>query len=149
MKRILENAKPNGEEHRGRDAGRPGERRTNAVPTQALPKLMLLVSVVPRAKADLYLTLIQGFSVNLQLSLAAEGTASGETLRLLGLSDAEKAVIFSVIRQDIAEEALRYLEEKFRTLKNGKGIAFTVPMSSVIGVAVYRFLSNSGKGGVR
>jgi hypothetical protein len=34
------------------------------------------------------------------------------------------------------------LEEKFTTIKDGKGIAFTVPMSSVIGVAIYRFLSN-------
>ena len=34
------------------------------------------------------------------------------------------------------------LENKFHTLKNGKGIAFTIPMSSVIGVAIYRFLSN-------
>ena len=40
------------------------------------------------------------------------------------------------------------LEEKFATIKNGKGIAFAVPLSSVIGVNNYRFLSNyrQGKG---
>ena len=39
--------------------------------------------------------------------------------------------------------ALAKLEEKFNTIKNGKGIAYTVPMTSTIGVAIYQFLSNN------
>lgn len=109
------------------------------------PKLKLLVSIVDRSKADLYLALIQGFEVNMQLSLAAQGTASSEMLSYLGLTDSSKAVIFSVIREDKADAALRYLEDKFRTIKKGKGIAFTIPMTSVIGVAIYQFLSNNGR----
>jgi len=38
---------------------------------------------------------------------------------------------------------MHYIEEKFATVKDGKGIAFTVPMTSVIGVAIYRFLSHN------
>ena len=41
------------------------------------------------------------------------------------------------------EEAMQGLEEKFHTLRGGKGIAFTVPLTGVIGVAIYRFLSNN------
>ena len=52
-------------------------------------------------------------------------------------------MIFSLIREDRAEEALRAVEEKFRTLRNGKGIAYTVPLSGVMGVAIYQFLSNN------
>ena len=37
---------------------------------------------------------------------------------------------------------MKVLEQKFETIKNGKGIAFTVPLSSVIGVNNYQFLSN-------
>ena len=33
----------------------------------------------------------------------------------------------------------------FKT-KNGKGIAFTIPISSVIGVMIYQFLSNTVDG---
>ena len=106
------------------------------------PKLKLLVTIVMRDKAELYLALLMGFDVNLQLSMTAQGTAGVEMRRYLGLSDSDRAVIFSVIREDRADEALRYLEEKFRTVKNGKGIAFTVPMSGVIGVAIYQFLSS-------
>ena len=109
------------------------------------PKLTLLVTVVNRNKAELYLALLQSFEINMQLSMAAQGTASTDMLRYLGLSDSDKAVIFSVIRENRAEAALRYLEDKFHTIKNGKGIAFTVPMTGVIGVAIYQFLSNNRK----
>ena len=43
-------------------------------------------------------------------------------------------------------EKLNLLEEKFATIRNGKGIAFAVPMSSVIGVNLYQFLSNNRQG---
>ena len=107
------------------------------------PKLKLLITVVNREKAELYLALLQSFEINMQLAMAAEGTASTDMLRLLGLNESNKAVIFSVIRENKEESALRFLEEKFHTIKNGKGIAFTVPMTSVIGVAIYQFLSNN------
>ena len=36
-----------------------------------------------------------------------------------------------------------YLNEKFEKVKNGKGIACTISMQSIIGVAIYQFLSNN------
>ena len=62
---------------------------------------------------------------------------------MLGLEDSDKSVIFSVIREDRAGEIMQGLAQKFQTVRNGKGIAFTTPLSSVIGVAIYRFLSNA------
>jgi len=56
-------------------------------------------------------------------------------------------VIFSIVREDMAPAALRGLEEKFATLKGGKGIAYTVPLSSAMGVAIYQFLSNNQMSG--
>ena len=41
---------------------------------------------------------------------------------------------------------MKCLETKFATIKNGKGIAFAVPLSSVIGVNIYQFLSNNKLG---
>ncbi len=106
-------------------------------------KLKLLITIVNAGKAEFYADLLQSLEVNMQLSFMAKGTASTETLGLLGLSDSEKSVLISVIREDRAKEALSLLEEKFRTIKNGKGIAYTVPLTSAIGVAIYRFLSNT------
>ena len=108
-------------------------------------KLKLLFTVVDRKKAEFYADFIQSFEVNMQLTLAARGTASVETLSMLGLTDSDKSVIISVIKEEKAPAALRALENKFRTIKNGKGIAYTVPMSGTIGVATYQFLANLPK----
>lgn len=106
-------------------------------------KLKLLITVVDRRKGEFYADLIQSFDVNMQMMCFGRGTASAETLELLGLGGSEKTVIFSVIREDKINDALNALADKFSTIKNGKGIAFTVPMSSIIGVAIYGFLSNN------
>lgn len=108
------------------------------------PKLKLLITVVNRSKTELFLDLISSFECNMQMSVNANGTASTDMLQYLGLSDSNKAVIFSVIRENREEAVLKMLEEKFKTVKKGKGIAFTVSLTSVIGVAIYQFLSNNG-----
>ena len=115
-------------------------------PMSAPERLMLLFTVVNRDKADLFVDLLQSFDVNMQMVLAASGTAPTNTLNLLGITDSEKSVIISVIKREAAQPALSLLEEKFRTVRGGKGIAYTVPMTSIIGVAIYQFLSNSTGG---
>ncbi len=106
-------------------------------------KLMLLVTIVNRNKGEFYLDFLQSFEVNFQTAMAARGTAGAEAMSRLGLPDSDKVVIFSVIREDMATRAMEGLEEKFKTIRGGKGIAFTVPMTGTIGVAIYQFLSNT------
>lgn len=110
---------------------------------EAPQKLKVLVTIVGRNKAEFYMDLLQSMDINLQLAMLGRGTANTEMLNLLGLSDSEKAVIFSVVREDRAKETLQLLGEKFRTVRGGKGIAYTIPMTSVVGVAIYRFLSDN------
>ncbi len=105
--------------------------------------LKLLVTVVNRNKAEFYTDLIQSFGVNLQFCCNASGTATSEILNLMGLEESGKSVIFSVIREDMTKKTLSKLEEKFATIKNGKGIAMTVPFSSVIGASIYSFLCDN------
>ena len=108
-----------------------------------LKKLKLLVTIVNRKKTEFYLDYLTGFEVNFQTAVAAQGTASSDMMYLLGLAESDKSVIFSILREDRAEEAMQGLDEKFHNLRGGKGIAFTVPLTGVIGVAIYRFLSNN------
>ena len=119
---------------------------SSAAPKVNSGKLMLLVSIVPNNKAEFYTDLLQSsFEVNFQWTSRARGTANAEMLSLSEWNDQTKTAIFSVIKQERAKEALATLEEKFKTIKKGKGIAFTVPFSSMIGVAAYGFLSNNLK----
>ena len=106
-------------------------------------RLKLLVTIVGRNKAEFYADLIQSFDVNMQMIALATGTANERMLGLLGLTDNEKAVLFSVVREEKINDALHVLGEKFKTIKDGKGVAFTIPRTSVIGTLIYDFLSNN------
>ena len=117
----------------------------NTVNDSAIKKLKLLVTVVDKNKGEFYLDVISQYEVNCQMALPGLGTATSEIVEMLGLNN-HKAVILSVVREDKVEPLLHCLEDKFETIKNGKGIAFAVPLSSAIGVNLYRFLSNNRQG---
>lgn len=108
-------------------------------------RLELLITVVNRKKSEFYQDLMLSFEVNMQIAVHARGTASTQMLSLLGLEDTPKTVIFSFIREDKVQDALATLENKFQTIKDGRGIAYTVPLSSIIGVTAFGFLTNNLK----
>ena len=116
----------------------------NSINEAAIKKLKLLFTVVDRNKGEFYLDVLSQFEVNFQTVINGTGTARSEILDMLGLNN-HKAVVVSVIREDMTDTIMKVLEEKFRTIRNGKGVAFAVPLSSVIGVNMYRFLSNNQK----
>ena len=114
----------------------------NIVNDSAIKKLKVLITVVDKQKGEFYQDVLSQYEVNFQMAVNGIGTANSELIDLLGLN-IHKAVIFSVVREDLVDPIMQCLEDKFATIKNGKGIAFAVPMSSVIGVNLYRFLSNN------
>ncbi len=114
--------------------------KTNTVTANPLK---LLVTVVNRSKTEFYADLIQSFDVNLQAVVLAEGTADANMLKYLGLTDTSKSVILSVVQSNRLPDALYVLDNKFKTVKDGKGIAFTIPLTSVIGALIFGFLSNN------
>ena len=114
----------------------------NTVNESAIKKLKLLITVVDRQKGEFYLDVLSQFEVNFQMVVSGLGTASSELIELLELNP-HKAVILSVVREDRTDEIMNCLEDKFASIKNGQGISFAVPLSSVIGVNLYRFMSNN------
>ena len=118
---------------------------SNQFDASHIKKLKLLFTIVDRNKGEFYLDVISQFEVNCQLVVGGLGTANSELVDLLGLN-IHKAVILSIAREDKVEEIMKCLEQRFATIKNGKGISFAVPLSSVIGVNLYQFLANNRLG---
>ena len=118
---------------------------SNTVNDSAIKKLKLLFTIVDKPKGEFYMDVISQFDVNYQMVVGGLGTARSELVELLGL-EPHKAVVISVIREELAETVMQCLEDKFATIRGGKGVAFAVPLSSVIGVNVYRFLSDNRMG---
>ena len=118
---------------------------SNTVNESAIKKLKLLFTVVDRPKGEFYLDVLAQFDINFQMAVGGLGTANSELLELLGL-EPHKVVILSVVREDLVETVMNCLEDKFRTVRGGKGISFAVPLASVIGVNLYQFLSDNRMG---
>lgn len=117
----------------------------NSIKGADIKKLKMVITVVDRSKAEFYMDVLSEFEVNCQMFTGGIGTAHSELVDLLGLN-IQKAVFLSIAREDRVDEIMACLDNKFATIKNGKGIAFAVPMGSVIGVNMYQFLSNNKQG---
>ncbi|MBQ9660610.1 MAG: hypothetical protein IJV37_05020 [Bacteroidales bacterium] len=104
-------------------------------------KLEVLLAIVHNDKAAYYSSLIQSHQANLQLSMPAKGTTH-LILDYLGLTERPKTLIVSVVRSDEADALISLLSDTFKKGPGYKGIAFTVPMTSIIGTLAYGFLSN-------
>lgn len=106
-------------------------------------RLMLLITIIDRKKSEFFADFIQHLGTNMQFITFGEGTADASMQSIMGLKDNEKALIFSVIKEDDQDVILRSINKKFNSIKDGKGVAYTVPFSSVIGASVYNFLSDN------
>ena len=104
-------------------------------------KLELLIIIVENGKGTFYGDLVQSLGCYFQFACHVQGTADSAMLRRLGLSDYEQTAVFCVVQEDKLDEITEALESRFRTIRGGKGIAFAVPFSSLIGKTVYGFLA--------
>ena len=108
----------------------------------SIKKAKLFITIVDRNKVEFYTDVLSQFESNLQLVMYGNGTANNSTLELLGLNN-EKGIIFSVIREDLENAVKDTLDNKFKTIRNGKGISVIVPISSVMGKSLYQFMINN------
>lgn len=108
-------------------------------------KLKILIAIVNKGKGNFYYDLIEDFGVNMQLLIDGEGTIPNGVNSLFGITNKERDVIISFIAEDNAKKVLKLLDSKFETVRNGGGIAFVIPISSIIGLTAYQFLVNNRK----
>lgn len=102
--------------------------------------LSLLIVIVHRDKVDFYVDALQQFSINMQIIVAGNGT----TKTTVYIDETgTKAVIFNIISDENIKKALDFLDEKFSTIRDGKGVAYTIPLSKVMGANFFNFLSNN------
>ena len=108
-------------------------------------KLKIIITIVNRGKGQFFYDQIENCGVNMQMMLNGEGTAPYNLDNLWGLAHKERDIIFSFVPEDRVKKILKLLESKFETVRNGDGIAVAIPVSSIIGVAVYQFLIDNRK----
>lgn len=82
-----------------------------------------------------------GKKLNVVSVVHARGTASSNIKDILGLEGSEKDLIFASIKDEDVAEILDVLEKTFHFHKNGKGVAFTVPLNYIAGPVTLKLLA--------
>lgn len=108
-----------------------------------LSKLVLVVVVVDLGISKSVEKLLQNLGSSMQFTHNGRGTASKEILNVLGVVDNSKGVVNAVINEDRWDDVKKELSIFFAASKKNRGIAFTIPFSSVVGVRIYKYLSQT------
>lgn len=106
-------------------------------------KLSLFVTIVGKGQAQPVLRIFERGGSSAQFIQRGEGTARKEIYNILGIEEIDKDIVFSFISQDKIPDLKNELTAFFMANKKNRGIGFSIPLSSIIGVRVYQFLANT------
>lgn len=111
--------------------------------TSNLLGLKMFISIVPLGQAQGIVKLLEKAGVNYNVITQGEGTGSKFVPTLINTN--QKQIVFSFVREDMTETVKKILKDRFSVSKASNGIAFSVKLTSVMGVSIYKFLSNTRK----
>ena len=103
--------------------------------------LSMLTTVVDRGKGDSVVRLLQAEQVLTHFIALGSGTTHRDLIGMMGLRDTPKDVVISFLPAGLARQAMRRLSHALDIDLPGRGIAFTMPLSSVGGSKALRYLS--------
>ena len=103
--------------------------------------LYFMTTITDRSKAKKFIELYRRHGVDVTFSTLGDGTAVSETLDSLGLEQAEKGIVFSVVTRTTWKKIKASLEKEIKIDVPGTGIAFLIPLSSIGGKKPLFFLT--------
>ena len=95
-----------------------------------MDNLFMLVAIVNHTDEAKILKIINKYKVGFKYVMYGEGTASSSLLDYFDLNDEEKAIILSVLPNDMCKKILIEISNKINVNESGKGILFSIPLSS-------------------
>ena len=106
-----------------------------------MSRLYFAVAIAQRRLLPKFLDAFRTCAVPFQNVTLGRGTASSERLDMLGIEDAEKGVLLSVLTDGVWLQLKKKLVRDIRIDVPGTGIAFTIPLSSVGGRTAMRLFT--------
>ncbi len=100
----------------------------------------LLVCITERWLTQECEEILQKNGVHMILSTPAEGTASSAMLEYLGMDRTEKALLLAPITEAAARPVVKAFHKLHRLRSRNNGITAMIPMSSVGGATVMRYM---------
>lgn len=108
-----------------------------------IEKLKILIIIVNRNQGQFFVNRFLENGLSAVFEVYGKGTAPKEIYELVGLSDSKKDLVLCLIKESDLEKYKCIIEERFSFSRTSKGIAFTIKVSSMAGVVMYKFLTNN------
>lgn len=115
----------------------PFENRAN------LRKLFLYIAIVNAGQGEAIINLMQYIGSSAQYVQRAVGTAPSNLLSILNIADNKKEVVISFLKDTLLDDAQRELNAFFSASKRNAGVGFAIPLTSIMGVRIYKFLTRT------
>ncbi len=107
--------------------------------TNEIKPLKMFVIIVPYGQANGIIKILHDLNVAMSITTNGEGTYMRESQ----LQGPKKQLIFTFIKEEDVPSFKEKISERFHISSAAKGIAFSIKLSSVAGVSVYKFLTNT------
>lgn len=108
-----------------------------------LRPLKLFIISVPYGQATPIQKILNEYETSISLFMSGEGCRFKSRFEMMNTN--KKSILFAVVREDKAEVLKRRLEERINISKASQGYAIILNITSVAGVTIYKFLSNTRK----
>ena len=92
--------------------------------------LSILFIIVNHSHEKKTLKLINKYKLGFKTIIYGKGTASSSLLEYFDLNDEEKTIILTILPKSLSKIILKDLKDKLKVEDLGKGIAFSIPLSS-------------------
>ncbi len=122
-----------------------GKQELPAVPfeqREELKQISVFVTIINRHQAQYYVKTYEECGASLSLVLYAYSMPPNDLMQIMGIEETKKDIIFTVCRDEDIPALKKVAADRFKISKAAKGVAFAVPIDSVSGIAVYKFLSD-------
>ena len=152
MSEKLDNRRRKSKERREKIAGRikkqDAGQEVPSVPfeeREELKQISVFVTIINRHQAQYFIKTYEECGASLSLVLYAYSMPPSDIVQILGIEETKKDIIFTVCRDEDIPKLKQIAADRFKISKAAKGIAFAIPIDSVSGIAVYKFLSDFNK----
>ena len=98
-----------------------------------MSQFSLMVTITNKVNADRFQNLYNEMGATVSFLSYGRGTATSAVLNTFGLERAEKAILHTVIVEDLFPKIRKELEQRFVIDVPGTGIVFLIPLSAVGG----------------
>lgn len=105
--------------------------------------LKCLFVIVNQYQGNYYIDRFEELGVSCTFLSYGKGTATDDLKHILGIGEDKKDIVMCLVKADEINKYLDVCKERFKVSNAAKGIAFAVPVDSMISVFAYKFVSNT------